>query len=67
MAGTGTRHPLPSSSTTTTREKIYKILIYPYGGQEKLKKGGKVLISFFLNGLILEGKCISLLKFFVVV
>jgi hypothetical protein len=28
------------------------------------KQGGKVLISFFLNGLFLEGKCISLLKFF---
>jgi hypothetical protein len=28
------------------------------------KQGGMVLISFFLNGLFLEGKCISLLKFF---
>jgi hypothetical protein len=29
-------------------------LIYPYGGQEKLRGGG--LISFFLNGLFLGGK-----------
>jgi hypothetical protein len=28
------------------------------------KHGGKVLISFFLNDLFLEVKCISLLKFF---
>jgi hypothetical protein len=32
---------------------------------EKIEKqGGKVLILFFLNGLFLEGKCISLLKYF---
>jgi hypothetical protein len=39
-------------------------MIYRYGGQEKLKEkrvGG--LISFFLNGLVLEGKSMSLLKF----
>jgi hypothetical protein len=30
-----------------------------------LKRGeGRVLISFFLNGLFLEGKSMSLLKFF---
>jgi hypothetical protein len=35
-----------------------------YGGQEKLKnKGGKVLISFFLQGSLLEGKSMLLLKF----
>jgi hypothetical protein len=28
------------------------------------KEGGKVLISFFLNGLFLDGKSISLIKFF---
>jgi hypothetical protein len=28
------------------------------------KQGGKVLISFFLNGFFLEVKCISLRKFF---
>jgi hypothetical protein len=28
------------------------------------KEGEEVLISFFLNGLFLEGKSISLLKFF---
>jgi hypothetical protein len=26
-------------------------------------KGRKVLVSFFMDGLFLEGKCISLLKF----
>jgi hypothetical protein len=31
-----------------------------------MKRGGG-LISFFLNGLFLEGKSISLLQFFVVV
>jgi hypothetical protein len=31
------------------------------------KQGGKVLISFFLQGSVLEGKSMSLLKFFVVV
>jgi hypothetical protein len=35
-------------------------MICPYGGQEKLKAG---LISFFLNGLFLQGKSMSLLKF----
>jgi hypothetical protein len=35
-------------------------MIWPYGGQEKLK-GGRVLISFFLNGLLLEDKSMSLL------
>jgi hypothetical protein len=44
------------------REKIYKIVICPYGGQLKLKGVGG-LISFFLNGLLLEGKSMSLLKF----
>jgi hypothetical protein len=28
------------------------------------KQGGKVLISFFLQGSVLEGKSMSLLKFF---
>jgi hypothetical protein len=42
------------------REKIYKIMIWPYSGQEKLK-GGRVLILFFLNGLLLEDKSMSLL------
>jgi hypothetical protein len=28
------------------------------------KQGGKVLISFFLQGSLLEGKSMSLLKFF---
>jgi hypothetical protein len=37
-------------------------MIYPYSGQEKLKEDG--VISFFLNGLFLEGKSMSLLKFF---
>jgi hypothetical protein len=36
-------------------------MICPYGDQEKFKGG---LISFFLNGLFLEGKSMSLLKFF---
>jgi hypothetical protein len=45
------------------REKIYKIMICSYGGQEKLKGEGG-LISFFLNYLFLEGKSMSLLKFF---
>jgi hypothetical protein len=27
------------------------------------KQGGKILISFFLKGLILEGKSMSVLKF----
>jgi hypothetical protein len=44
------------------REKIYKIVICPYGGQQKLKVEGS-LISFFLNDLFLEGKSKSLLKF----
>jgi hypothetical protein len=35
-------------------------MICRYGGQEKLKG----VISFFFNGLFLEGKSISLLKFF---
>jgi hypothetical protein len=35
-------------------------MIYPYGGQEKLKG----VISFFLNGLFLEGESMTLLKFF---
>jgi hypothetical protein len=39
-------------------------MICPYGGQEKLKGEGGGLISFFLNGLFLEGKSMSLLKFF---
>jgi hypothetical protein len=30
----------------------------------KIEGGGGGLISFFLNGLFLEGKSISLLKFF---
>jgi hypothetical protein len=47
--------------------KIYKIIICSYGGQEKLKGEGGGLILFFLNGLFLEGKSMSLLKFFVVV
>jgi hypothetical protein len=34
-----------------------------YGGQEILKKRGNVLISFFLEGLLLEGKFMLLLKF----
>jgi hypothetical protein len=35
---------------------------------EKFEKGGgEVLILFFFNGLHLEGKSMSLLKFFVVV
>jgi hypothetical protein len=41
------------------REKIYKLVIYPYSGQEKLKG----MISFFLNVLFLEVKSMSLLKF----
>jgi hypothetical protein len=44
------------------REKIYKIMICPHDGQEKLK--GEGVISFFLNGLFLQGKSMSLLKFF---
>jgi hypothetical protein len=28
------------------------------------KQGENILISFFLNGLFLEGKCIALLKVF---
>jgi hypothetical protein len=48
------------------REKIYKIVIYLYGGQEKSKGDGD-LIYIFLNGLFLEGKSMSLLKFFLVV
>jgi hypothetical protein len=52
---------------------IYSAFFFPeqssqlclYGGQEKLKKeGGEVLIPFFLEDLILEGKSMSLLKFF---
>jgi hypothetical protein len=35
-----------------------------YGGQETLKKEGEVLISFFLEGLLIEGKSMSLLKYF---
>jgi hypothetical protein len=42
-------------------------VICPYGGQEKLKGEGGGLISFFLSGLFLEGKSMSLLKFVVVV
>jgi hypothetical protein len=38
-----------------------------YGGQETLKKEGEVLISFFLEGLLIEGKSMSLLKYFFVV
>jgi hypothetical protein len=39
-------------------------MICLYGGQEKLKgEGGRGLISFFLNGLFLEDKSMSLLKF----
>jgi hypothetical protein len=39
-------------------------VICPYGGQEKLKgNGGGGLISFFLNGLFLEGISMSMLKF----
>jgi hypothetical protein len=34
-----------------------------YGVQQKLKGRGWGLISFFLNGLFLEGKSMSLLKF----
>jgi hypothetical protein len=38
--------------------------LYPYGSQENLKnKGGEVLISFFLQGSLLEGISMSLLKF----
>jgi hypothetical protein len=42
---------------------MYKIVICSFGGQEKLKGEGG-LSSFFLNGLFLEGKSMSLLKFF---
>jgi hypothetical protein len=38
-------------------------MIYPYSGQEKLKGEGG-LISFFMSGLFLDGKSMSLLKFF---
>jgi hypothetical protein len=38
-------------------------MMCPYSGQEKLKGEGG-LILFFLNGLFLEGKSMSLLKFF---
>jgi hypothetical protein len=34
-----------------------------YVGHEILKKRGNVLISFFLEGLLLEGKFMLLLKF----
>jgi hypothetical protein len=37
----------------------------PYGSQKKIEKRGReVLILFFLEGLLLEGKSMSLLKFF---
>jgi hypothetical protein len=39
-------------------------VICPYGGKEKLKGEVGGSISFFLNGLFLEGKSMSLLKFF---
>jgi hypothetical protein len=42
---------------------MYKIVICSFGGQEKLKGEGG-LSSFFLNGLFLEGKSMSLHKFF---
>jgi hypothetical protein len=40
-------------------------LLCLYGGKEKLKNkgGGEVLISFFLQGTLLEGKSMPLLKF----
>jgi hypothetical protein len=47
------------------REKIYKIAILSVRWPGKIeKRGGKVLISFFLEGLLLEGKSMSMLKFF---
>jgi hypothetical protein len=48
-----------STQFRNKREKIYKIVICPYGGQEKLKWG-----SLFLNGLFLKCKYMSLLKVF---
>jgi hypothetical protein len=47
------------------REKIYKIAILFVRWPGKIeKRGGKVLISLFLEGLLLEGKSMSMLKFF---
>jgi hypothetical protein len=43
------------------REKIYKIVICPYSSQLKLKRVGGFIL-FFLNGLLLEGKSMSLHK-----
>jgi hypothetical protein len=42
------------------------IALCSYGGQEKLKREGEVLILFVLEGLILEGRSMSWLSFVVV-
>jgi hypothetical protein len=46
------------------REKIYKIMILSVRWLGKIERGRRVLISIILKGLLLEGKSMSLLKFF---
>jgi hypothetical protein len=51
----------PSSSQSKVHSEFVTLSVRWLGKIEK--RGGKVLISFFLEGLLLEGKSMSLLKF----